>query len=72
MINEVIARIDVTRPSGLRIARELKKRRAVKIEYPLPEDYIAGRTYTHEEFWKRAEKQMNEHYGTDYKLKIRT
>ncbi|MDR0864634.1 MAG: hypothetical protein LBO74_06845 [Candidatus Symbiothrix sp.] len=31
---------------------------------------MPGKTYTHQEVWKNVEKILNNHYGTDYKLKI--
>lgn len=68
MKNEVIARIDVSTPTGRKIVRDLENRRVVKLEYPLPEG-IEGKTYTHEEVWERVENKLNEHYGTNYKLK---
>ncbi len=68
MKNEVIARIDMSTPTGRRIVRDLENRRVVKLEYPLPEG-IEGKTYAHEEVWKRVENKLNEHYGTNYKLK---
>lgn len=36
--NKVIAIIDISRPSGRKIARELQNKRAVKLESPLPEE----------------------------------
>ena len=68
MKNEVLARIDVSTPTGRRIVRDLEKRRVVKLEYPLPEG-IEDNTYTHEEIWDKVENKLNDHYGTNYKLK---
>jgi hypothetical protein len=51
-------------PSGRKIIRELEKRKAVKMEYPLPES-IAGTTYTHEEIFGSRRKKLKEHYGVE-------
>ncbi|MDR0421427.1 MAG: hypothetical protein LBH72_00240 [Proteiniphilum sp.] len=36
--NKVMASIDISRPSGRKIVRELQNKKAVKLEYPLPEE----------------------------------
>lgn len=70
---EVIARINTDMPSGRKIVRELQNKRAVKMEYPLPEHLEGGRFHTHDEVWSEIEKKLNNHYGSnlslDYKLK---
>lgn len=68
MKNEVIARIDISTPTGRKIVRELEKRRVVKMEYPLPEGK-EGQIYTHQEVWDTVENKLNDHYDTNYKLK---
>ncbi|HBG41749.1 MAG TPA: hypothetical protein DDZ96_01820 [Porphyromonadaceae bacterium] len=67
MTNKVIATIDVTHPCGHKIVRDLQNKRGVKLEYPLPEDI--ENVLTHEEIFAKAEKKLNDHYGTNYKLK---
>ena len=68
-MNEVTARIDVTMPVGRRIIRDLEKhKRAVKVEYPLPESIAGKKTYTIDEVFKMGEDILNEHYGTDYRI----
>lgn len=59
-MSKVIATIDTSRPSGRKIVRELQNKRAVKLEYPLPE----GKTYTLEVYEKGLDK-LSEHYGVD-------
>lgn len=59
--NKVIATIDISRPSGRKIVHELQNKRAVKLEYPLPE----GKTYTLEELYERGLDKLSEHYGVD-------
>ncbi|MDK2852278.1 MAG: hypothetical protein PWQ38_543 [Proteiniphilum sp.] len=49
-MSKVIATIDISRPSGRKIVRELQNKRAVKLEYPLPE----GKTYTLEEVYEKG------------------
>ena len=69
-MNEVIARINVTTPSGRRIVRDLEKhKKAVKVEYPLPEG-ITGETYTLEEVHERSLDTLSEHYGVDMRQLI--
>jgi hypothetical protein len=66
----VTAEIDVATPTGRRIVNELEQhKRSVKLNYPASER-IVGKTYTHEEVWSMVEKILNEHYGTNYKLKL--
>jgi hypothetical protein len=31
---------------------------------------VKEKTYTHQEVWENVERILNEHYGTDYKLKL--
>jgi hypothetical protein len=73
MENLVIAKIDVSRPSGRKIIRELEGKKSVELEDPMPDDIaaaIAGRkTYTIEDVFERIEKKMNAFYGTNIKLK---
>ncbi len=59
-MNEVIARIDISTPSGRKIVRELENKKAVKIEYPLHEG-INGKTYTHEEVFGKLRTKLKEH-----------
>ncbi len=61
MKNEVIARIDVSTPTGRKIVRDLENRRVVKLGYPLPEG-IEGKTYTREEVFGNLRAKLKEHY----------
>ena len=70
-MNTVTAHIDVSRPLGRKIVRDLHKHtRTVRIEHPLPEDFEPQEWISHEDFWLGMEKKLNEHYGTNHKLKI--
>ncbi|GHS93810.1 hypothetical protein FACS1894207_0900 [Bacteroidia bacterium] len=65
----ITAEIDVATAAGRRIIRELEGKEAVRLNYPAPEG-ITGKTYTHQEVWKKMENRLNAYYGTDLKLKI--
>jgi len=66
MSTEVIARIDVSKPAGRKIAKSLEKEKSVKLEYPLPESIAGQKLSTHEEVWDRLKKKFEEHYGVKY------
>jgi len=61
MNNKVIATIDISRPSGRKILRELQNKSAVKLEYPIPE----VKTYTLEDVYERGLDKLSVHYGVD-------
>lgn len=61
MNNKVIAIIDVSRPAGRKVVRDLEKKKTVKLEYPLPE----GEKYTLEEMYEKGLDKLSEHYGVD-------
>lgn len=69
MSYEVIARINVSMPSGRKIVRELENKKAVTMEYPIPEAIAGQKFYTIEEVFSEVEKELNNHYGTNLKLK---
>lgn len=62
--DKVIATIDVSRPSGRKIVRELQNKRAVKLEYPLPEEFI-DKGHDWEEVYERGLDKLSELYDTD-------
>jgi hypothetical protein len=49
MNNQVIARIDISTPAGRKIARELRGKKSVQLEYPPLVEGVQEETYTHEE-----------------------
>ena len=63
----VTAEIDVTRPAGRRIVKDLESKKSVKISYPLIGK--SENTYTTEEVFRSAEKIVNDYFGTSLKLK---
>lgn len=69
-MNQVIAHIDISTVAGRRLVRELQKHKeVVKVEYPLPEELSGQKVYTVEEVFSKLEKKLNDHYGTNIKLK---
>ena len=68
MSNIVIAHIDISLPSGRKIVRELENRKAVKMEYPMPESIAEQQWHSDEDVWDMVEEKLNTHYGTNYKL----
>ena len=69
-MNTVTAHIDVSRPLGRKIVRNLKHTRTVRVESPLSKNFESQEWISHEDFWLGMEKKLNEHYGTNHKLKI--
>jgi hypothetical protein len=61
---KVIATIDVSRPSGRKIVQDLQRRRAVKLEYPLPED-TSDEWHDWEEVHEKGLDKLSELYNTD-------
>lgn len=69
-MNQVIAHIDISTPIGRRLVKELEKyKKTVRVEYTLPDEISEAETLTHEEVFGKLEKKLNEHYGTNHKLK---
>jgi len=61
----VTAQIDVTRPAGRRLVRELEKHKKVaKVEYPLPPG-VSGKGYTLDEINEMAYNKLSAYYGVD-------
>jgi CTP-dependent riboflavin kinase len=58
-MKKVIATIDVSRPSGQKIVRDLQNKKAVTLEYPLPE----GKTVTLEEAYEKGLDRLSEHFA---------
>ncbi|SFL28748.1 hypothetical protein SAMN05216357_11769 [Porphyromonadaceae bacterium KH3CP3RA] len=69
MNNKVIATIDVSRPAGRKIVRELQKKRTVTLEYPLPEGI--ENAPTHEEVFSKLLNDLSEDYGVDMKKQFK-
>ena len=69
-MNQVIAHIDISTPIGRKLVKELEKhKKVVRVEYPLPETISGQNFYTIEEVFSEVEKELNDHYGTNLKLK---
>ena len=69
-MNEVVARIDVSRPAGRRIVRELEGKRVVRIEYPLPIKTTSEKWYDWDEVRENGINHLSSHYGVDMKVLI--
>lgn len=59
----VIATIDVSRPAGRKIVRELQNKRTVTLEYPLLEEI--ENAHTHEEVFSELLEDLSEDYDVD-------
>ena len=59
----VIAEIDVTRPTGRKLVRELESKRCVKLHYENPD--TSGVWHDFKDVNNRALNKMSEHYGMD-------
>jgi hypothetical protein len=60
----IIAHIDISRPSGRKIVREIEKKRAVTIEYPLPQD-TTNSVNDWEEVYEKGLDMLSAHYDVD-------
>lgn len=69
MNNKVITTIDVSRPAGRKIVRALQNKRTVTLEYSTPPEFEEQKWHTVEEVFTEVEKKLNDHYGTNLKLK---
>ena len=63
----VTAEIDVTRPVGRKLVRELENKRCVKMSYPAPFNVAGTKTYTLNEVYDRCCERMSNFYGVDVK-----
>jgi len=69
-MSEVIAYINTETPTGRRIIRDLEKHtKTVRMEYPPVKDIASKGMHSVEEVFGKLEKKLNDHYGTDFKLK---
>ena len=67
-MDTVTAKIDVTRPIGRKLVRELENKRYVKIQYPEVKG-IGEKTYTLREAFEEGERILSEYYGVEIKLR---
>lgn len=59
--NKVIATIDISRPSGRQIVKELQKKKAVTLDYPIPDDEAILLDVAYE----MGLDKLSAHYKTD-------
>lgn len=65
-MNQVIAHIDISTPIGRKLVKELEKhKKAVRVEYPLPEAISGQRTYTLDESYNECCDILSKNYGVD-------
>lgn len=65
----ITVKIDSSGPTGKRLLREIQKHpKVAKMEYP--ELITENKTYSMEEVFGKVEEKLNEHYGTNHKLKF--
>ena len=69
-MNEVVARIDVSRPAGRRIVRGLERKHVVRIEYPLPVEATSEKWHDWDEVREDSINRLSSHYGVDMKALI--
>jgi hypothetical protein len=66
-MNTVIATIDISKPTGRKLVRDLEKHtKVVSLNYPTP-DNISEKGYTLEESYNMGLDKLSEHYGVDFK-----
>ena len=62
--------INIDSPTGRRLLKEVERHpKVAKVEYPLPDGIAGEKTYTIEEVFSKVEEKLNNHYGTNHKLK---
>ena len=69
MKNKVIATIDVSRPAGRKIVKELQNKRSVTLEYPIPEDI--ENAPTHKEVFSNLLDDLSEDYDENLKKQFK-
>lgn len=70
-MDTVKVQIDISTPTGRKLLREVAKHpKTAKIEYPLPKSIAGKKLYTVKEVFLEVEKELNSHYGSNYKLKL--
>jgi hypothetical protein len=67
-MNTVTVKIDISRPAGRKLLRELSTKKVAKVEYPLPAEINGINVVTMDELFQEAESYMNAHYGTNLKI----
>jgi len=64
-MNTVTVEVDVTRPIGRKLVRELDGKKHVRIHYPLPDNMETG--YTLEESYNKGLDRLSKLYGVDFR-----
>ena len=61
------AQIDIARPAGRKLVRELETKKFVKMDYPLPPEIAGQKWFTHDEVFDMVDEILTEHYGVPIK-----
>ena len=60
------AQIDIARPTGRRLVRNLEMHpKVTKVDYPLPPEIAGKKWYTLEEVREKGYNKLSKHYGVD-------
>jgi len=60
----VIAKIDISGPTGKRLVQDLQNHpKVAKLEYPLPEELEGEKLYRVEEAFEGLRKKIKQHYS---------
>jgi len=63
-------KINIDSPTGRRLLKEVERHpKVAKIEYPVHDSITGEKTYTIEEVFSKVEEKLNNHFGTNHKLK---
>jgi hypothetical protein len=69
-MNTITVKIDIETPTGRRLLREIERHpKVAKVEHEIPAEISGQKTFSHEEIWSKMEKKLNNHYGSNLKLK---
>jgi hypothetical protein len=65
MNNQVIARIDISTPAGRKIARELRGKKSVQLEYPPLVEGVQEDSHDWEDAYEAGLDKLSALYATD-------
>ena len=69
-MHTINVQINIASPTGRRLLKEVQRHpKVAKIEYPQPQVETNEKTYSIEEVFSKVEEKLNNHYGTNHKLK---
>ncbi len=69
-MNTITVKIDIETPTGRRLLREIERHpKVAKVEHEANENIDGQNWNTIEDVFSKVEKKLNNHYGTNLKLK---